>query len=77
MRFILILVFCTCFLFCRYALKSTPALMIECAVHFEQRKEFDKAVQLYHKGNVLCMWYCWCALTYIRSSIVTLVVSSV
>jgi len=35
----------------RYALKSTPALMIECAVHFEQRREFDKAVQLYHKGG--------------------------
>ena len=35
----------------RYALKSTPALMIECAVHFEQRREFDKAVQLYHKGK--------------------------
>ena len=35
----------------RYALKSTPALMIECASHFEARGEADKAVQLYHKGG--------------------------
>lgn len=35
----------------RYALKSTPALMIECAMHFESRGEADKAVQLYHKGG--------------------------
>jgi len=35
----------------RYALKSTPALMIECAVHFEGKREYDKAVQLYHKGG--------------------------
>jgi len=37
----------------RYALKSTPALMIECATHFENKNEFDKAVQLYHKGGDL------------------------
>ena len=35
----------------RFALKSTPALMVECAVHFEERGELDKAVQLYHKGG--------------------------
>jgi intraflagellar transport protein 140 len=35
----------------RYAVKSTPALMIECAMHFEARGEADKAVQLYHKGG--------------------------
>lgn len=35
----------------RYALKSTPSLMIECAVHFEAKEEYDKAVQLYHKGG--------------------------
>jgi intraflagellar transport protein 140 len=35
----------------RFALKSTPSLMVECGVHFEERGEFDKAVQLYHKGG--------------------------
>lgn len=35
----------------RFALKSTPALMIECAQHFESKEEYDKAVQLYHKGG--------------------------
>jgi intraflagellar transport protein 140 len=35
----------------RFALKSTPALMIECAQHFEMKEEYDKAVQLYHKGG--------------------------
>jgi len=35
----------------RFALKSTPALMIECAQHFEAKNEIDKAVQLYHKGG--------------------------
>lgn len=37
----------------RFALKSTPSLMIESANHFEQKGEFDKAVQLYHKGGDL------------------------
>eukprot|EP01038_Epipyxis_sp_PR26KG_P011964 gene11964-16014_t len=35
----------------RFAMKSTSALMIECAVHFESKGEYDKAVQLYHKGG--------------------------
>ena len=35
----------------RFALKSTQALMIECAQHFEMKEEYDKAVQLYHKGG--------------------------
>ncbi|KAJ1408062.1 hypothetical protein B484DRAFT_403632, partial [Ochromonadaceae sp. CCMP2298] len=35
----------------RYAIKSTPALMVECAVHFEAKGEFDKAVQLFHQGG--------------------------
>mmetsp|Transcript_14116 Transcript_14116/g.19245 ORF Transcript_14116/g.19245 Transcript_14116/m.19245 type:complete len:273 (-) Transcript_14116:1579-2397(-) len=35
----------------RYAVKSTPSLMIECAIYFENKSEYDKAVQLYHKGG--------------------------
>lgn len=35
----------------RYAVKSTPSLMIECGAHFEAKGEIDKAVQLYHKGG--------------------------
>jgi intraflagellar transport protein 140 len=35
----------------RFAVKSTQALMIECAQHFEIKGEFDKAIQLYHKGG--------------------------
>jgi intraflagellar transport protein 140 len=35
----------------RFAVKSTLSLMIECAVYFEEKQEFDKAVQLYHKGG--------------------------
>lgn len=35
----------------RFAVKSTQALMIECAQHFETKSEFDKAIQLYHKGG--------------------------
>jgi intraflagellar transport protein 140 len=35
----------------RFAVKSTPALMIECAQHFEQKEEYDKAIQLYHRGS--------------------------
>ncbi len=35
----------------RFALKSAPSLMVECAVHFEGKGEFDKAVQLYYKGG--------------------------
>ena len=37
----------------RFALKSTKSLMLECATHFEQRGELDKAIQLYHKGGDL------------------------
>lgn len=32
-------------------MKSTASLMIECAVHFEKKGEYDKAVQLYHRGG--------------------------
>lgn len=35
----------------RYALKSTPAYMISCAEYYEQKGEYDKAIQLYYKGN--------------------------
>lgn len=35
----------------RYAMKSTQALMVECAQHFESKGEYDKAMQLYHKGG--------------------------
>jgi intraflagellar transport protein 140 len=35
----------------RYAMKSTHALMVECAQHFESKGEFDKAMQLFHKGG--------------------------
>lgn len=35
----------------RYALKSTPGLMIECANYFEKKNELDKAIQLYYHGN--------------------------
>jgi intraflagellar transport protein 140 len=37
----------------RYALLSTPSLMLDCAAHFESKGEYDKAVQLYHKGGDL------------------------
>lgn len=32
-------------------MKSTQALMVECAQHFESKGEYDKAMQLYHKGG--------------------------
>jgi intraflagellar transport protein 140 len=35
----------------RFAMKSTPSLMLDCAQHFEEKGEYDKAVQLYHKGG--------------------------
>mmetsp|Transcript_83931 Transcript_83931/g.237404 ORF Transcript_83931/g.237404 Transcript_83931/m.237404 type:complete len:1469 (+) Transcript_83931:229-4635(+) len=34
-----------------YAIKSRPSLMVECAVYFESKGEFEKAVQLYQKGG--------------------------
>jgi intraflagellar transport protein 140 len=37
----------------QYAVKSTTSLMLDCAAHFEAKGEFDKAVQLYHKGGDL------------------------
>jgi intraflagellar transport protein 140 len=37
----------------RFALKSTTSLMLDCASYFEGKGEFDKAVQLYHKGGDL------------------------
>lgn len=35
----------------RFALRSTPALMVESGMHFEAKGEADKAMQLYHKGG--------------------------
>ncbi|DBA01282.1 TPA: LOW QUALITY PROTEIN: hypothetical protein N0F65_001787 [Lagenidium giganteum] len=34
-----------------FALQSKPADMLECAAYFEERREMEKAVQLYHKGG--------------------------
>jgi len=34
-----------------FAIKSTPSLMLDCATHFEQKGDLEKAVQLYHKGG--------------------------
>jgi intraflagellar transport protein 140 len=34
-----------------FALKSTSSLMLDCAVHFENKGDYEKAVQLYHKGG--------------------------
>ena len=34
-----------------YALKSRPALMIDCALYFEERGDYEKAVQLYQRGG--------------------------
>ena len=31
----------------RFAVKSTTSLMLECAEHFENKRELDKAIQLY------------------------------
>ena len=32
-----------------FALKSRESLMVDCAKYFEEKEEFEKAVQLYHK----------------------------
>lgn len=37
----------------RFALRAAPALMIECATHFENKGELEKAVQLFYKGGDL------------------------
>jgi len=37
----------------RYAMKSTTSLMLDCAAFFEANEDYDKAVQLYHKGGNL------------------------
>ena len=37
----------------RFATRSTPSLMLDCASYFEAKGELDKAVQLYHKGGDL------------------------
>lgn len=37
----------------RFATRSTPSLMLDCAAYFEAKGELDKAVQLYHKGGDL------------------------
>jgi intraflagellar transport protein 140 len=37
----------------RYSIMATPAIMLDCAQHFEMKCEFDKAVQLYHKAGDL------------------------
>ena len=37
----------------RYAVKSTPSLMLDCAAYYESKGELDKAAQLYHKGGDL------------------------
>jgi intraflagellar transport protein 140 len=37
----------------RFALKAAPTLMLECAAYFEERSEYEKAIQLYHKGGDL------------------------
>ncbi|GMI07811.1 hypothetical protein TrVE_jg6403 [Triparma verrucosa] len=34
-----------------FALKSRPSSMIDCAMYFEQKGEYEKAVQLYQKGG--------------------------
>ena len=34
-----------------FAIKSTPSLMLDCAAHFENKGDYEKAVQLYHKGG--------------------------
>lgn len=35
----------------RFAIKSTPSLMLDCAAYFEGKGDLEKAVQLYHKGG--------------------------
>jgi intraflagellar transport protein 140 len=37
----------------KFALKSTSSLMLDCASHFEEKGELEKAVELYHKGGDL------------------------
>jgi intraflagellar transport protein 140 len=34
-----------------FAIKATPSLMLDCAAHFEMKGDYEKAVQLYHKGG--------------------------
>lgn len=34
-----------------FAMKATPALMLDCASYFEQKGDLEKAVQLFHKGG--------------------------
>ncbi|RYZ12068.1 MAG: hypothetical protein EOO70_09315, partial [Myxococcaceae bacterium] len=35
----------------RYALKSTPVYMVQCAEYYEAKGEFDKAIELFYKGQ--------------------------
>ena len=37
----------------KYAINSTPTLMLKCAQHFEAKGELEKAIDLYHKGGDL------------------------
>lgn len=37
----------------RFALKAAPTLMLECAAYFEDKNEYEKSIQLYHKGGDL------------------------
>lgn len=37
----------------KYSIMASPAVTLECASHFESKGEYDKAVQLYHKGGDL------------------------
>jgi intraflagellar transport protein 140 len=37
----------------RFALKASPSLMLDCASHFEEKNEYEKAILLYHKGGDL------------------------
>ena len=35
----------------RFSIMASPSIMLDCAQYFEAKEEFDKAVQLYHKGT--------------------------
>ena len=35
----------------RFSIMATPSIMLDCAQYFEAKEEYDKAVQLYHKGT--------------------------
>jgi len=37
----------------RFAVRATPSLMLDCATYFESKGEYEKAVQLLHKGGDL------------------------